>query len=194
MLAGFLWITIRNKDVTLTWTANYNITIIVYLNVTNEYSCEMCACFTYICGIDKTTRTEWNNTHQLTCNSLRARTQFRGAYHFQYSLRQLASLAEPYRLSDCEVEVHASVGERYIDVIVDGFSKARIVNDSIAVTILGEKPLIFKPHMEFYVYVSSVRPTITVSVSVTDLSLIVQLVASVWTTICTVSIYRADFL
>ncbi|OQR66876.1 CD109 antigen-like, partial [Tropilaelaps mercedesae] len=78
---------------------------------------------------------------------------FRGAYHFQYSLAQLASLAHPYRLSDCEVEVHASVGERYIDVVVDGFSKARIVNDSIAVTILGEKPLIFKPQMEFYVYV-----------------------------------------
>lgn len=79
--------------------------------------------------------------------------QFRGAYHFQYSLKQLASLAYPYHLSYCEIEVHASIGERFIDVIVDGFSKARIVNDSITITILGDKPLIFKPHMEFYVYV-----------------------------------------
>ncbi|XP_028967183.1 CD109 antigen [Galendromus occidentalis] len=78
---------------------------------------------------------------------------FRGAHHFRYSMRTLESLALPYRLSDCEVEVHASVGERYIDVIVDGFSKARIVNDSISVYILGDKPLTFKPGMEFVFYV-----------------------------------------
>lgn len=78
---------------------------------------------------------------------------FHGAHHFQYSLQSLQSLVSPYPLHGCEVEVHASVGERFLEITVDGYSRTRIINDSISVKILGDKPLVFKPEMEFYIYI-----------------------------------------
>lgn len=58
-------------------------------------------------------------------------------------------------LDGMEVIITATVGERFLDEIIEGYSVARIYNSSINVAFLGGTPQVFKPAMPFDIYVSS---------------------------------------
>lgn len=57
-------------------------------------------------------------------------------------------------LDGMEVIITATVGERFLDEIIEGYSVARIFNSSINVAFLGGTPQVFKPAMPFDCYVS----------------------------------------
>lgn len=57
-------------------------------------------------------------------------------------------------LEETEVTITATVGERYLNEIVEGYSTARFFNSSVRVSFLGGSPQVFKPAMPFSVYVS----------------------------------------
>jgi hypothetical protein len=57
-------------------------------------------------------------------------------------------------LEGMEVTVTATVGDRFLDEIIEGYSTAQIFNSSIKVAFLGGSPQVFKPSMPFYCYVS----------------------------------------
>ncbi|XP_064467422.1 CD109 antigen-like [Ornithodoros turicata] len=80
--------------------------------------------------------------------------RFRMGYQFKFPMEELRRLAEPYSLRQCEIEVYASVGERFLDVVVDGYARARVVNSTLSLKILGVKPLVFKPGMKFTIRVA----------------------------------------
>ncbi|KAH7983281.1 hypothetical protein HPB52_010606 [Rhipicephalus sanguineus] len=79
---------------------------------------------------------------------------FRMGYQFKFPMSELRDLASPHPLDKCEIEIKAAVGERFLDVIVDGYARSRVINSSLSLKILGVKPLVFKPGMVFSVYVS----------------------------------------
>lgn len=56
-------------------------------------------------------------------------------------------------LDGVEIMVTATVGERFLDEVIEGFSTARIYNSSIKVTVLGGSPQVFKPTMPFTLFV-----------------------------------------
>jgi CD109 antigen len=56
-------------------------------------------------------------------------------------------------LSGMEIRITASVGDRYLDEIVTGFSTARIYNSTLKVAFLGNTPQVFRPSMPFHCYV-----------------------------------------
>lgn len=80
------------------------------------------------------------------------RVQFNGTYDFKYPMSELAQLVPS--LEGVEVIVTATVGDPFLDEVVEGYSVARIFNSSLAVTFLGGELQVFKPHMPFDVYVS----------------------------------------
>lgn len=53
-----------------------------------------------------------------------------------------------------EITVTATVGDRFLDEIIDGYAIARVFNSSIKLAFLGESPQVFKPGMPLSVYVS----------------------------------------
>lgn len=57
-------------------------------------------------------------------------------------------------LEGTEVTITATVGERYLNEIVEGFTTARFFNSSVRIAFLGGSPQVFKPSMPFTVYVS----------------------------------------
>ncbi|GBP50527.1 CD109 antigen [Eumeta japonica] len=77
---------------------------------------------------------------------------FNGTYDFRYPMAELAQLVPV--LDGVEVIITASVGDPFLDEIIEGYSIARIVNSSLAVTFLGGSPQIFKPAMPFDVYMA----------------------------------------
>lgn len=56
-------------------------------------------------------------------------------------------------LDGVEIMVTATVGERFLEEVIEGFSTARIYNSSIKVTVLGGSPQVFKPTMPFTLFV-----------------------------------------
>lgn len=58
------------------------------------------------------------------------------------------------QLDKSKVTVTAFVGERYLNLIEEGFSEALIYSSRINLEFLGSNPQIFKPGMPFKVYVS----------------------------------------
>lgn len=80
--------------------------------------------------------------------------KFRAGYQFKFPMSEIRKLAEPYSLHQCEIEVYATVGERFLDILVHGYARARIINDTLGLKILGVKPLVFKPGMEFVIRVA----------------------------------------
>lgn len=82
--------------------------------------------------------------------------QFQAGYQFKFPMSDLKDLAAPHSLDKCEIEVKAAVGERFLDIIVHGYARSRIINSSLSLKILGVKPLVFKPGMTFTIYVSNV--------------------------------------
>ncbi|KAI8419742.1 LOW QUALITY PROTEIN: hypothetical protein MSG28_008421 [Choristoneura fumiferana] len=67
-------------------------------------------------------------------------------------------------LDGVEVIITASVGDPFLDDVVEGYSIARIFNSSLAVSFLGGSPQVFKPHMPFDVYASGVSLLLHVTV------------------------------
>ncbi|KAF7387314.1 CD109 antigen-like [Vespula maculifrons] len=89
---------------------------------------------------------------------------FNGTYYFQYPMAELLNFAAS--LDGMEVSIVATVGERFLDEIVVGYSMARIFNSTIKVNFLGGTPQVFKPAMPFNVHLvasfhdnSALRPT-----------------------------------
>lgn len=56
-------------------------------------------------------------------------------------------------LEGMEVLISATVGDRFLDEVVEGHSLARVYNNSIKVLFLGDSPQVFKPGMPIMVYV-----------------------------------------
>ncbi|XP_026320677.1 uncharacterized protein LOC113230803 [Hyposmocoma kahamanoa] len=75
---------------------------------------------------------------------------FNGTYDFKYPMSELAQLVPD--LDGVEVIITASVGDPFLDEIIEGYSIARIFNSSLAVKFLGGSPQVFKPAMPFDVY------------------------------------------
>lgn len=53
-----------------------------------------------------------------------------------------------------EISVVATVGDGFLDEIIEGYSTARVFNSSIKLAFLGDSPQVFKPGMPVSVYVS----------------------------------------
>ncbi|KAL0278731.1 UNVERIFIED_CONTAM: hypothetical protein PYX00_000464 [Menopon gallinae] len=79
-------------------------------------------------------------------------TFFNGVYHFKYPIHELAGHLPS--TDGLEVTVVATVGERFLDEIIHGYSTARIYNSSVKITVLGGSPQIFKPAMPFPLYMA----------------------------------------
>ncbi|CAB3251025.1 unnamed protein product [Arctia plantaginis] len=77
---------------------------------------------------------------------------FNGTYNFKYPMSELAQLVPT--LDGVEVIITASVGDPFLDDVIEGYSIARIFNSSLAVTFLGGTPQVFKPSMPFDVYMA----------------------------------------
>ncbi|KPJ10420.1 CD109 antigen [Papilio machaon] len=75
---------------------------------------------------------------------------FNGTYDFKYPMSELAQLVPT--LDGVEVIITASVGDPFLDDVIEGYSIARIFNSSLAVTFLGGSLQVFKPAMPFDVY------------------------------------------
>ncbi|XP_063831034.1 CD109 antigen [Ostrinia nubilalis] len=75
---------------------------------------------------------------------------FNGTYDFKYPMSELAQLVPD--LDGVEVIITASVGDPFLDEVIEGYSIARIFNSSLQVSVLGGTPQVFKPSMPFDVY------------------------------------------
>lgn len=67
-------------------------------------------------------------------------------------MEELKRLAPP--LDNVEILITATIGDRYLDEIIEGHSTARISNSSIKLSFLGGSPQVFKPGMPYTIYVS----------------------------------------
>ncbi|KAG7207858.1 hypothetical protein KM043_009457 [Ampulex compressa] len=72
---------------------------------------------------------------------------FNGTYHFKYPMSELLNFVPS--VDGMEVTVIATVGERFLDEVVVGYSIARIFNSTVRVHFLGGSPQVFKPAMPF---------------------------------------------
>lgn len=52
-----------------------------------------------------------------------------------------------------EVVVVATVGDWFLDEVIEGFSSARVFNSSIKLRFMGDSPQVFKPGMPVTAYV-----------------------------------------
>ncbi|XP_011495673.1 PREDICTED: CD109 antigen [Ceratosolen solmsi marchali] len=73
---------------------------------------------------------------------------FNGTYRFQYPMGDLLQYL-PSNSDGMEVTVTATVGERFLEEIIVGYSTARIYNSSVKIHFFGGSPQIFKPGMPF---------------------------------------------
>ncbi|XP_067001675.2 CD109 antigen [Anabrus simplex] len=77
---------------------------------------------------------------------------FKGTYEFRYPM----SVLERYvpTLDGMEVKITATVGEHFMNEVIEGYSIARIYNSSIKLSFLGGSPQVFKPAMPFTCYLA----------------------------------------
>lgn len=77
--------------------------------------------------------------------------QFNGVYHFKYPIRDIL----PFTPSEgMEVMIVATVGDYFLDEILEGYSTARIYNATVKLKFVGDSPQVFKPGMPVNCYVS----------------------------------------
>ncbi|XP_015109945.1 CD109 antigen [Diachasma alloeum] len=76
---------------------------------------------------------------------------FNGTYRFEYPMAEL--LAYSPTLDGMEVTITATVGERFLDEVIVGYSTARIYNSSVRVHFFGGSPQVFKPAMAFDLHI-----------------------------------------
>lgn len=67
-------------------------------------------------------------------------------------------------LDGMEVVITATVGERFLDEVIEGYSVSRIYNSSIKVSFAGGSPQVFKPSMPFTCYVSICICVLTINI------------------------------
>lgn len=72
---------------------------------------------------------------------------FNGTYRFQYPLRELISYGSS--TEGMEILITATVGEKFLEEVIVGYSKARIYNSTIKIHFAGDSPQVFKPAMPF---------------------------------------------
>ncbi|EFN73645.1 CD109 antigen [Camponotus floridanus] len=72
---------------------------------------------------------------------------FNGSYHFQYPMRELFNFVQS--IDGMEATIIATVGERFLDEVIVGYSVARIFNSTTKIRFLGGSPQVFKPAMPF---------------------------------------------
>uniref|UniRef100_A0A1A9WXK7 Thioester-containing protein 6 n=1 Tax=Glossina brevipalpis TaxID=37001 RepID=A0A1A9WXK7_9MUSC len=89
----------------------------------------------------------WTGNYHKTLPYLR---YFNGTYDFKWPMRELELLTS--NLAGMEVLITATVGEKFYDEIISGYSITRVYNSSIRVAFLGESPQVFKPAMPFTAY------------------------------------------
>uniref|UniRef100_A0A8D8R0S6 CD109 antigen n=1 Tax=Cacopsylla melanoneura TaxID=428564 RepID=A0A8D8R0S6_9HEMI len=77
---------------------------------------------------------------------------FHGVYRFKYDMSELEKYVPT--LENMEVKITATVGDRYLDEIIDGFSTTRFYNSSVRLTFFGGSPQVFKPTMPFNTYLA----------------------------------------
>ncbi|XP_057663740.1 CD109 antigen [Diorhabda carinulata] len=75
---------------------------------------------------------------------------FRGVYEFHYPISDLMSYVNT--LDGIEILITATVGDRFLDEVIEGYSTARIFNSSIKLSFLGGSPQVFKPGMPITAY------------------------------------------
>lgn len=75
---------------------------------------------------------------------------FYGVYHFRYPIAEMlpAALTE----EGFEVTVKATVGDRFMDEVIEGHSTSRIYKSRLKVAFMGGTPQVFKPPMPFKAY------------------------------------------
>ncbi|KAJ3650099.1 hypothetical protein Zmor_021807 [Zophobas morio] len=78
---------------------------------------------------------------------------FYGVYEFKYPIRELLNYVST--LDGMEVVIVATVGERFLDEVIEGYSTARIFNSSIKLSFLGGSPQVYKPGMPITTYVAA---------------------------------------
>lgn len=89
----------------------------------------------------------WFRTLNLYEENIPVLRFFNGTYDFRYPMHELLNFATS--IDGMEVTVVATVGERFLDEVIVGYSKARIFNSTTRVRFLGGSPQVFKPTMPF---------------------------------------------
>lgn len=89
----------------------------------------------------------WSKEYRSTQPYLRF---FNGTYEFRYPMSELEQLMPS--LQGMEVLVTATVGDKFYDEVIQGYSIARVYNSSIRVAFLGGSPQVFKPTMPYMLY------------------------------------------
>ncbi|KAJ8966030.1 hypothetical protein NQ317_003730 [Molorchus minor] len=92
----------------------------------------------------------WYKVPENTYDPVPTMKFFNGVYQFRYPIREL--LSNIPTLDGMEVIVTATVGERFLDEVIEGFSTARIFNSTIKLKFLGDSPQVFKPGMPTTAY------------------------------------------
>lgn len=77
---------------------------------------------------------------------------FHGVYRFKYDMSELEKYVPS--LENMEVKITATVGDRYLDEIIDGYSSTRFYNSSVRLSFFGGSPQVFKPTMPFNTYLA----------------------------------------
>lgn len=90
----------------------------------------------------------WTKTYH---NQLPYLRFFNGTYEFKYPMSELAQIVP--NLAGMEVMITATVGERFYDEVIQGYSISRVYNSSIKVSFLGGTPQVFKPTMPIMCYI-----------------------------------------
>lgn len=78
---------------------------------------------------------------------------FYGVYNFKYPIRDL--LHHVPSLEGTEIVITATVGDRFLDEVIEGHSIARVFNSSIKLRFLGDSPQVFKQGMPITTYISA---------------------------------------
>uniref|UniRef100_A0A1B6D127 TEP1-F n=1 Tax=Clastoptera arizonana TaxID=38151 RepID=A0A1B6D127_9HEMI len=77
---------------------------------------------------------------------------FYGVYHFRYPLSELEQFVPS--LDGMEIQITATVGDRFLDEVIEGFSTVRLYNSTLKISFLGGTPQVFKPTMPFTSYIA----------------------------------------
>ncbi|KAL3286714.1 hypothetical protein HHI36_001209 [Cryptolaemus montrouzieri] len=75
---------------------------------------------------------------------------FNGVYHFKYPLRDILPFTPN---GGMELIIVATVGDYFLDEILEGYSTARVYNSSIKLKFIGDSPQVFKPGMPLNCYI-----------------------------------------
>ncbi|XP_076260328.1 macroglobulin complement-related isoform X2 [Rhynchophorus ferrugineus] len=76
--------------------------------------------------------------------------RFYGTYEFRFPVDDL--IAQLPNIENLDIVITATVGDRFLDEVIDGFSTARIFNSSVKLRFMGDSPQVFKPGMPVTTY------------------------------------------